>query len=228
MKTNRPAQPLDQVAKTLAPWVSKHGLYAPYGMCQCGCGSVAEIAYRNHRKTGWAKGEPTRFASGHRRYERRSRREAFYQFVVPSGCDECWPWQGVIKENGYGYINAWNDEEQRFKVAYAHRISYEIHHGPIPPGMHVCHSCDNRACCNPSHLWVGSRLDNMQDAAAKKRIAVGERCGTAKLTDDQVAEIRRLSSLGTKQAEIASMFGTSQPNVSRIVNEKGWTHLLDR
>ena len=71
----------------------------------------------------------------------------------------CWTWTGKRYPTGYG----------RFGKHYAHRVAYELAYGPIPEGMHVCHSCDNPPCCNPAHLWIGTPKDNMQDRERKGR-----------------------------------------------------------
>jgi hypothetical protein len=116
----------------------------------------------------------------------------------------------------------------------AHRFSYELHFGPITNGLHVCHKCDNRLCVRPDHLFLGTRIDNMQDAVAKGRMAHGERLsvirkatcrrgerhGMAKLTDDQVREIKRRLTAGEVQQRIAEAFGVNSAYISMIKTGK--------
>lgn len=78
----------------------------------------------------------------------------------------CWLWTGAM-QRGYGTMCL----VKRFFGA--HRVSYELHKGPVPQGLHVLHKCDVRACVNPDHLFVGSRSDNMQDMMAKGRQRTG-------------------------------------------------------
>jgi hypothetical protein len=77
---------------------------------------------------------------------------------------DCWLYQGTLGWKGYGQIS------YRNKQWGTHRLSYTLHRGPIPKGMHVCHTCDVRNCCNPDHLWLGTDKDNMQDASRKGRV----------------------------------------------------------
>lgn len=75
----------------------------------------------------------------------------------------CWLYQGFLRHNGYGCIS------YRCKNWVTHRLAYHLTKGEIPKGMDVCHTCDVRNCCNPEHLWVGTRQDNMIDMSKKKR-----------------------------------------------------------
>ena len=79
---------------------------------------------------------------------------------------DCWEYQGGKNNIGYGMIR----DDKRMRTT--HRVSYEEHKGPIPPGMCVCHTCDNPICCNPNHLWLGTRKQNTQDMVSKGRAKI--------------------------------------------------------
>lgn len=119
---------------------------------------------------------------------------------------------GRFSQNGHGVM--------------AHRWSYEHFVGPIPEGQHVCHRCDNRPCCEPTHLFVGTAADNIHDCIAKGRTnpALGEGHYAAKLTDDFIREIRRLAQDET-QTDIARRFGVDPSTISLIVRRKRWAHV---
>ena len=127
--------------------------------------------------------------------------------------EDCWEWTSFLTKDGYGI----------FRIN-AHRMAWVLMNGAIPDGMLICHRCDNRSCVNPDHLFLGTPLDNMLDKVAKGRHnpTRGERSGTAKLTWDQVEEIRRAYRDGERQRDIAARYGVGQPAISVIVNRKRW------
>lgn len=135
--------------------------------------------------------------------------------------DGCWLWLASTAGKGYGQFPI--PGEQR--CVYAHRLSYWLHKGPIPKGKQVCHTCDNPRCVNPEHLWVGSCAENLQDMKDKDRHLCGSKNSRAKLTEDQVRQIRVCLSSGMTQVRIALAFGISQIEVSRIHRKLRWAHV---
>jgi hypothetical protein len=131
--------------------------------------------------------------------------------------DSCWEWTGA-RALGYGVIKS------RGKMYKAHRISWEAAFGAIPPGMLVCHRCDNPACVRPEHLFLGTDLDNARDKVAKGRQARqrGEAHPGRKLAQEQATEIRCLAAWGNGHADIAAAFNISRSQVGRIVAGQRW------
>lgn len=104
-------------------------------------------------------------------------------------------------------------------------MSYELHHGPIPPGIFVCHRCDNTSCINPEHLFLGTHTENMADMVAKGRQARmhGSSNGLSKLSESDVLSIRKVKGLTNQR--IADQFGVSAGLISMVRNRKIWTHI---
>lgn len=125
----------------------------------------------------------------------------------------CWNWTGTTQSNGYGNVSG----------GKAHRYSYALFVGHIPPKTDVCHRCDNRRCVNPSHLFLGSRRENMRDCVAKGRIATGERHGNCKLSSAQVAQIRAEYRGRGDGKLLAQKFGVGRAAISSIVRGKART-----
>lgn len=135
------------------------------------------------------------------------------------GPDACWPWQGSCFWNGYGQV------AHRGKNLKAHRVALALYEGRSPlraGGLHVCHTCDNRRCCNPAHLFRGTAAVNMADKVAKGRQARGTSNGRSKATPEIVIQIRQLLAEGVSGAEVAVRVGMSPAGVSHIRSGRCW------
>ena len=119
----------------------------------------------------------------------------------------------------FGYPRLWRGGRQRRMARYVFETTY----GPIPPAMVVCHACDNPACVNPDHLFLGTVRDNVHDRDRKGRQVSphGEHHWSAKLTTAQVIAIRRLAT-GVSCKSLATRFGVSPEQISRILTYKSW------
>lgn len=152
------------------------------------------------------------------------RTAGFWDKVSPPDESGCMLWRGETRY-GYGIIRSYI--EGKLHRYMAHRISYEMARGEIQPGMVICHRCDNPPCVNPDHLFSGTQADNLTDMRLKGRAAstAGEKSALAKLTNDNVLDIRRLCSIGVKAKEIAAQFGISHWTVYNIKYRTRWSHL---
>lgn len=138
---------------------------------------------------------------------------------APSGC---WEWQGSRNKFGYGQFT-WAARAGRQRPINSHRLAWEFAHGPIVDGLWVLHHCDNPACINPAHLFLGNHTTNMRDAARKGRLSV-PRPRAQMFTDEQVGEMRNLSRVGMRQVDIAAKFGCSRAYVCLLLGGKRRTH----
>jgi hypothetical protein len=131
----------------------------------------------------------------------------------------CWEWQARAEINGYGTFTVRSGVQR-----LVHRLAYEIHAGEPPPkGLVVRHRCDNPKCVNPDHLELGTHAENMRDKVSRGRQVRGERSPSAKLTEDQVREIR--SAPEGQGRTLARKFGISNTQVSKIKNGHAWQHV---
>lgn len=134
----------------------------------------------------------------------------------------CWEWAGGRTPKGYGHFSAL-DGRSPWR---AHRYAFTQAFGQIPEGMRVCHRCDNPGCVRPSHLFLGTDLENNRDKVLKGRQGCGEGVRTAKLTVEAVREIRRRFDEGrAKYADIVRDFGISLARVYHIKSRRGWKHV---
>lgn len=133
----------------------------------------------------------------------------------------CWVWTGAFNEHGYGILHG---PGKHGRLLRAHRISAELA-GLDIKGRVVRHRCDYPACVNPAHLLVGTQLENVHDMHEGGRGNVGSVNGQAKLTDEQVLEIRAKLAGGIQGKALAAEYSISEPVVSVIKNAKGWRHL---
>lgn len=149
--------------------------------------------------------------------------ERFWSYVDKSGGpDACWPWTGA-RIAGYGVYGA----GKRGRVRAA-RFACELVGKKIPNDLLACHKCDNPPCCNPCHIFAGTSLDNNRDMVRKGRAADfrGEKCGHAKLTEDDVRRIRAEYASGNIfQEELAERYGVSEGAISGILRRKNWKHV---
>lgn len=154
-------------------------------------------------------------------------KQRFWKKVDIRGEGDCWNWKAGLTHNGYG------DFRYRYKHWRAHRFAWTVTNSPIPNGLWVLHRCDNRACCNPAHCFLGTNADNMADKCAKGRQSKGEsnshmrgeKHHGAKLTEMDVREIRNRRQAGESQKSIASGYGIKPRSISSIFHRRSWRHV---
>ena len=146
----------------------------------------------------------------------RTLEDRFDEKYTPCPVRGCWMWEGSVSGNGYGQIG------ENYKVFSSHRISYELHVGPIPAGMFVLHKCDVKTCVNPEHLFLGTQADNVADMKNKGRCNKGEDRPQAKLTEANVIAIRADT---RPQRKIAEEYEVDQALIWKVKHRKAWSHV---
>ncbi len=170
----------------------------PPRLCECGCGNPTPPAKRTNRTKGRIEGQPLRFIPKHQKPKYPN------NYIVDPETG-CWVWQGAKLPGGYGTMSRSGEQ------IYTHRYYYERAKGPIPAGLQLDHLCRNRACCNPDHLEPVTHAVNLQRGA------------TAKLTPDDVREIRRIfSEGGVTVTTLSRTYGVAFKTINRIVRNLGW------
>lgn len=140
--------------------------------------------------------------------------ERFWENVDIKGDDECWEWMGSRTAAGYGVIYHSGNLE------YTHRLSLDFDDRPVPPRHHACHTCDNPPCVNPKHLYPGTPMDNVRDKMKRGRQPKGENHYAAKLSDQEVIDIKAAHASGVWQADLAREYGVDSSHVSDIIRGK--------
>lgn len=174
------------------------------------CGStkvVGRMLCRAHYQASWRRGEHLKSPLG-----KKPLKERILEKIekVESGC---WEWTAQLRPDGYAMI--WHEGGSR----RAHRIAYEVFKNEKLNAHDVlCHRCDNRKCVNPAHIFIGTRGDNVRDAASKDRMPFGSSHWNARLTDTQVEMIRSIK--GVPNQEIARQFGVNSSTISRLRSGK--------
>lgn len=165
--------------------------------------SKAQLGEKNHQ---WGK-----------RFEITPVVDRFWKYVKKT--KSCWIWTSKNQASGYGRLKI------KGKHISVHRFSYELHKGKIPVGLFVCHSCDNRLCVNPDHLWLGTNTDNIRDMEKKGRSKHPnkENHWKSKFSISDIKKIREKYKTGYfSKKELAKEFGTCKSNMASILQNKTW------
>ena len=142
--------------------------------------------------------------------------DRFWSKTNKQGPDDCWEWFGWRRgtKMEYGGMRVGD------KFYLAHRLSWEIHNGPIPEDMLVCHTCDNPPCVNPAHLFLGTTLDNVRDKMEKGRYYCRH-----KLINNDIPRIREASLFGAKVKDLAHIYDVSRACINAVIYKNNWAHV---
>jgi len=143
----------------------------------------------------------------------------FWSKVNIKGPDECWEWTGPLNAKGYGSFSFPGH------TCRASRMAWILTYGNISKNICVLHKCDNPACCNPAHLYLGTNQDNVDDKVRKGRQLKGEKVGTSKLTEKQVLKISELYGKQYTLNQLATLFSVTNTTIWRIIHNYSWKHI---
>jgi hypothetical protein len=148
-------------------------------------------------------------------------KDRFWSKVRVGSERECWPWQGAIREGGYGWFNPVVSRSTN-----AHRVAYMLTKGEIPRNLFVCHSGDPPPCCNPAHLWLGTSAENTKDMDRKGRRRIrslfGEDHQRSKLTE---SDVRAILSSPANGKTLSKEYGVSSTQIYNIKHGRAWPHI---
>lgn len=147
--------------------------------------------------------------------------ERFNSKFNRAGDSECWEWEALLDRDGYGIFKVGR------RAIGAHRFARELSNGPIPPGMKVCHACDNPRCVNPAHLFIGTQRENMLDMKLKGRSTRGEANHSSKLSESDIQKMISDYSLGIKNGvQLAKEYNICFSWAYRILRRESWKHVV--
>jgi hypothetical protein len=158
---------------------------------------------------------------------KKTNQERFQFRTTPPDENGCINWVGGLDKNGYGRFKPYDQKRIR-----SHRYAYQEEYGKIPDGMLICHNCDNPSCVNPKHLFLGTQKDNALDRSKKGRGAKNNLAGlpmkllpNAKLSKEDVLNIRKLIESGELQKNIAKIYGLHRSTILHIKKRFTWYHI---
>jgi hypothetical protein len=194
---------------------------------------IAECKNKHHGK-GFCKkhwerykkyGDPLFVKASGRFSKFNNLQEKFESKFIKGSSDECWLWLGNIDKDGYGDFHAYVGIPKKRRKFSAHRCSYRFYVNEKLDGFVVCHTCDNPACANPAHLFLGTPALNSLDMVNKNRSMKGVKNNKAKLTDRKVKIIKNLIAKDYNKKEIAKKFAVSESTIFAIAANKSWSHV---
>ncbi|QKW15343.1 HNH endonuclease [Verrucosispora sp. NA02020] len=187
----------------------------------CGLPIIGRGRCRKHYMRWWR-----RTSKGQRQpalnFKTKTPAQRFWAKVDQRNKNECWPWRGSTTTFGHGEFYVSPERRQ----VPAHVYALELATGEsCPTGMEGCHHCDNPACCNPDHIYYGTRQQNVDDMWRRNRGRRGSRHASARVTEEIALRIRERFASGDTQPDLAGEFGLTDSGISSIVNGKTWAHV---
>lgn len=190
------------------------GVYPRPAPLSLTCDNCGRSFLRNRGEV--AKGALTTFCSVACRAQYNDVPRRFEQQHIPEPNSGCWLWTGAVGSGGYGQL--W----MHGRLTLAHRVSYEIFVQKPDPGTAVCHTCDNRLCVNPAHLFLGTRADNSADMVAKNRQSKGEQRHNSKISP---ITVRAILASSLSDTEWAAKLGVTKGTINHIRHRRNWRHV---